>query len=184
MALIKFIKELLGKETKVGNILPSGYFLVQQLTAPIPTSKPLKILELGAGTGAVTKQILKSMHPDSTIDIVELNPNFYDKLKDRFGAHHQVRLHHHSALALNELFDPSSFDVVISSLPVSLFPKRDRYRLIGHITRFMKKEAVFVQFHYALRMKRLYEFFFKEVKHQYCFWNIPPAHLFICTNFA
>lgn len=184
MPLIKFINELLKKETKVGSIVPSGFFLIHKMLQPIPKNKAVKVLELGAGTGVVTKHLVKNLHKDSEIHVIELNKTFITKLEHRFQDKPNVHIHQHSAMELDQLFNPKEFDFIVSSLPVSLFKQRDRYRLIGHISNFLKEDAYYIQFHYASKIKGLYQFFFDEVKTNYAFLNIPPAFIFICRNFA
>ena len=42
------------------------------------------IIELGPGTGAFTKEILKKAKPNSKVFVLELNKDFYAILKEKF----------------------------------------------------------------------------------------------------
>ena len=46
--------------------------------------RPRRILEVGPGTGAVTRPLIRSMQPTDCLDLVELNQSFVDCLNDRF----------------------------------------------------------------------------------------------------
>ena len=61
-----------------GALLPSGKSLAFEVTKhlAIPHRKPLKILEVGPGTGPVTRIIAKRMIKGDTLDAVEINPAF------------------------------------------------------------------------------------------------------------
>ena len=61
-----------------GALLPSGKSLAFEVTnhLAIPHRKPLKILDVGPGTGPVTRIIAKRMIKGDTLDAVEINPAF------------------------------------------------------------------------------------------------------------
>jgi len=61
-----------------GALLPSGKSLAFEVTKhlAIPHRNPLKILEVGPGTGPVTRIIAKRMIKGDTLDAVEINPAF------------------------------------------------------------------------------------------------------------
>lgn len=64
--------------TDTGAITPSSRQLGRALTAPLAQAKnrPLRVLEAGAGTGAVTRQVLARLRPGDRFDICEINPEF------------------------------------------------------------------------------------------------------------
>src|SRR5437764_7592893 len=67
-----------------GAVLPSSPFLAKALVAPLAGSRPpAYILEVGPGTGAVTKAIVRRMRPGDRLDAVELNPQFAERLRQR-----------------------------------------------------------------------------------------------------
>lgn len=61
-----------------GAIAPSSPQLGRALTAPLAHARrgPMRVLEAGAGTGAVTRQVLARLRPGDTFDVCEFNPEF------------------------------------------------------------------------------------------------------------
>ena len=79
-----------------GAIAPSSRFLARAMTAPLARrTGPIRVLEIGPGTGAVTDHLVRLLQPDDQFDLVELNPKFVEILQDRFGsqAHYQHVAH-------------------------------------------------------------------------------------------
>lgn len=112
---IHFLKEL--KQT--GAVAPSSRFLARNFAKPLREqsdanhSEPLNILEIGAGTGSLTKEIVKNMRSQDHLDIVELQEGFYKRIKDTFSEDN-IFVHHTDILT----FEPSvKYDFIFSSLP-------------------------------------------------------------------
>ena len=59
---VKFLYEFIKKPSEVGSITPSSKFLTKELTKQINYTKARHIVEFGAGTGCVTKEILKRLN--------------------------------------------------------------------------------------------------------------------------
>ena len=68
---------------RVGAVTPSGAALVRAMTDPVRVraGEPLNVLEVGAGTGVVTRRLVRMLSPGSWLDIAESNPRFADYLQ-------------------------------------------------------------------------------------------------------
>ncbi|MEM9259484.1 MAG: ribosomal RNA adenine dimethylase, partial [Bacteroidota bacterium] len=75
-----FFKEAVRNFRSTGAIASSSPALVKRLVAPLPSNRPVTIVELGPGDGCVTRAILTKLHPDSTLTAFEINPAFVEKL--------------------------------------------------------------------------------------------------------
>ncbi|HTK76950.1 MAG TPA: hypothetical protein VL371_16910, partial [Gemmataceae bacterium] len=72
-----FLKESRRHFRATGALLPSSRFLAKTLAAPLSGARPpYRILEVGPGTGAVTRAIARRMISGDQLDAVELNPRF------------------------------------------------------------------------------------------------------------
>src|SRR5438128_2412878 len=70
-----------------GAVLPSSPFLARALVAPLNHHpSPAKILEVGPGTGAITRAVVRRMRDDDHLDAVELNHKFVEQLRRRVNA--------------------------------------------------------------------------------------------------
>ena len=65
-----------------GAVMPSSPFLARALASPLGgPRRPRHILEVGPGTGSVTREILKRMIPGDRLDAVELNEHFVQRIR-------------------------------------------------------------------------------------------------------
>ena len=102
-------------------------FLAAALTDPLRRGdRPARILEVGPGTGAVTRQIVGSMRAGDHLDLVELNEAFAGHLEQRFDSHPRYRAVREQAQVhccpLQEFESDEPYDFVISGLPLNNFP--------------------------------------------------------------
>ena len=113
-----------------GAIAPSSRFLARSMTrylrARPADAAPVRVLEIGPGTGAVTGTIVKHIREHDRFDLVELNEAFAEHLKLRFEndpvwncVAAQSTVH---VAPLQEFVSDGPYDFVISGLPLNNFP--------------------------------------------------------------
>ncbi len=110
-----------------GAVAPSSRFLAKAMTGPmVRRDRPGRILEIGPGTGAVTKQIVRLLRPEDCFDLVELNESFANLLRDRFEQDpHYRKVAERSAVhvcPIQEFAATEPYDIIISGLPLNNFP--------------------------------------------------------------
>jgi phospholipid N-methyltransferase len=80
-----FFREFRETFDTTGALAPSGRGLAKALCLSVRNhTHPVRILEVGAGTGAVTQELVRHVAPGDRLDIVELNDRFVDVLHRRF----------------------------------------------------------------------------------------------------
>jgi len=107
-----------------GAIAPSSRFLARAVTAALESSggggRPLTVLEAGAGTGALTVEIVRRLPHGSHLDIYEVNPTFAQHLERTFRRNGRVEVR-----VVNEpvqaVPDGACYDAIISGLPLNNF---------------------------------------------------------------
>lgn len=122
---IAFYKELARCFPQIGMILPSSRALARSMVEPLRGIKKLvSILEVGPGTGPITREILRAMGPQDTFLICEINPRFMARLKRSLQRNRDFQRHSSRVSFLEgpvQELSPSvnadRFDVIISSLP-------------------------------------------------------------------
>jgi phosphatidylethanolamine/phosphatidyl-N-methylethanolamine N-methyltransferase len=126
---LTFLKELPKSFRQIGAVIPSSRALAKALARPVRLAKePIRILEVGPGTGPITRQILRFMGSEDTLLICELNATFLQRLqskleKNPFFQRHRDRVNFFQGPVQN-LVDrglENSFDAIVSSLPFSNF---------------------------------------------------------------
>ncbi len=121
-----FVREFRRTFRTTGAVLPSGRALGRALAANVGrSSQPQRILEVGPGTGSVTERIVSAMGPEDSLDMVELNDRFVQRLRERIdneplfqsvAGRCQV-LH----CPVEEVSHDQPYDLVISGLPLNNF---------------------------------------------------------------
>jgi phospholipid N-methyltransferase len=88
-----------------GSVIPSSRYLGRELAANLRGPRPpARILEIGAGTGPVTAQIIPCLIPGDQLEVVEINGDFIPLLQKRFP---QAVLLNHAEGSQQSPVDPS-----------------------------------------------------------------------------
>jgi phospholipid N-methyltransferase len=106
-----------------GLIVSSSGFLVDRMLSRVDFSRPLKILEIGSGRGAFTREILRRMAPGSSLDVCEIKKEYNHWIEQLIAAHPEHRVQLHNQCVTRFLQENRDFDVIISSLPLKNFER-------------------------------------------------------------
>ncbi len=119
---IEFFRGFLKEFHTTGAVCSTSSIAAKTMCHPLEGNRaPKRILEVGAGTGAVTFQILPLLQPEDSLTICEVNANFADQLQKRLDnsplyAQHSSRISFFEGY-IQELQTQEPFDVIICSLP-------------------------------------------------------------------
>ena len=82
--MIQFVTSALRDIKTGGSVVPSSPALSRALAAGVTAARgPVRVLEVGPGTGPVTRELLKRIGPDDVLDIVELNDDFVRHMEEQ-----------------------------------------------------------------------------------------------------
>ncbi|MFF0627906.1 class I SAM-dependent methyltransferase [Streptomyces sp. NPDC004296] len=117
-----FLREYARARRDVGAITPSSAQLSRALTRYLIPSPghSRAVLEVGPGTGAVTRHIAGSLSPLDTLDLIEANPRFADLLRQTYA--HDPRLRIRTGLVQEH--ELGSYDTIVCGLPFANFDAR------------------------------------------------------------
>lgn len=126
---IAFYKELAQRYKEVGSFCPSSPDLSRLMVEPLrelPGAR--RVLEVGPGTGPITREILKLLNPNDSFTICEINSNLLKRLRssletNRFFLKHRSRVSFYEGPVqqLHQDYPDTKYDVIICSLPFSNF---------------------------------------------------------------
>ncbi len=185
-ALGSFFREWLRQPAAVGAALPSGRALARATAAAVPVVPRPRVIELGAGTGVITRALLaRGIAPEDLL-VVEHNPAFVELLQTQFP---QVPVVQGDALRLHRVVTPppsmapGPWDAVVSGLPLLNMSARWHYRILSHAFRVLGPEGRFIQFTYGFRPPahgRVCRALGLRVRSgAIAFRNFPPARLYL-----
>jgi phospholipid N-methyltransferase len=139
---------MLREPFSIGALAPSSRFLANLLVTDMKPGS--RVIELGAGTGAVTQAILNAgVYPDD-LTLIEQNGEFARLLEHRFP---ETTVLEANAVSFRRHIAPDSepVDFVVSGLPLLLFPARIKVRLLTQIFKSLRDDGCLYQFTYGGR---------------------------------
>ncbi len=178
--MANFFSESIKNIKTVGTLTRSSKFVCRKMVSQVDFSTARTIVELGAGDGVITKHILSQMAPDARLLSFEVLPKMcemLEKIKDE-----RLSIVQDSAEYLGKYLSKaglSKADAVISAIPFVAFSEEDSYRIVEAVKEQMKPGAPFIQLHYSLLTKKMYENVFGEVKVHFVPLNAPPAFVLV-----
>ena len=160
-----FFREFRRNFYSTGAISPSSCFLARALARYVkrplnngqaPANGGRRILEVGPGTGAVTRHILAALQAGDTLDLVELNDAFVQLLQERLASDPYFSPHADRVRVLHQKVEDmppeAQYDLVISGLPLNNFPVPAVEAILATLQRLVKPGGVLSYFEYvALR---------------------------------
>ena len=137
-----------------GAILPSSRFLARALASDLRGPRgPARILEVGPGTGAVTREIVRLLQDEDRLDAVEINPSFVEHLRVRFeqDALFRNRLDQIELIEgpVEELLGSAVYDFIISGLPLNNFAVSQVRTIFRTFNRLLKPGGTLSYYEYA-----------------------------------
>lgn len=186
----RFFASFLRRPWRVGAIAPSSARLARVLLRDKCLDQAETVVELGAGTGAITRVILDRVGPQTNFFALELDRHHVELLRRR---HRGVTVCRRSAEHLGDLlrdYGCDGADCVVSGLPWGNMGRELQNRIMGAIRSNLKPGGCFCGFGYLHALwypstrafhRRLHTHF-PRVRYSTVVWrNLPPALAFSCS---
>jgi len=202
-----FVSAMFRKPKIIGAVLPSSSFLAESITNYIQGAKklhkPIKILEVGAGTGAFTEKIIAKMKDVDVLDIIEVDQKLCDLLKKKFktdkNRNKKINIH---CVSILDWSPDYTYDFIISGLPFNAFDYNFVEVVLEKYKKIIKSGGIISYFEYLLTstIRWIYSIFFSSKKDKvdfekniqarenfrkkfgfdsdFVFLNVPPAYVY------
>lgn len=177
---IRFFKGWQRDKKGVGALLPTSSITARRMASVIDLSSGLPVLELGAGTGVITKAILERGVKPADIVSLEYASHFYDLLRKKFP---DVDVRNGDVFELDTVLADrrgQMFDCVISAVPMLSFPLERRIALMKDLLARVPHGRPVIQITHGPMsplpaMPDVY-----EISHfDFVVRNLPPAQLWL-----
>lgn len=171
-----FLKEAIKNIRQTGSVIESSAHLSEMMLNDIAFGKNLHIVELGAGTGTMTRSLLTRMSPCSKLTSFEINPRLFNKLK----SFEDARLYNvnDTATRLSDYIMDQSVDYIVSGLPLANISVKEKTGILDACMRILKPYGSYIQFQYTLNDLRLLKKTFTYVNCDFTLRNFPPAFVY------
>lgn len=172
-----YIKNFL-QDQDVAAIAPSSSFLVQRVCKWIDFEDDQIIVEYGPGNGVFSEFILDRMTTDSTLLLIESNPDFVDTLEEMTADDPRAVVVKDRAERIVEILDDHDIDAVdyiVSGIPFSFFDEDERHELLTRTRDVLAEDGKFLVYQNYNHLEDPLREHFSEVTKEYEPRNIPPT---------
>jgi len=190
-ATLCFLRSFLRDPMLIGAVVPSSRRLARAMVREIRLEEAQRVVELGPGTGAFTREIVGRTREDAVIMAIEADRSLCAFMKHRFP---NINLVHGSAAELEAKLEQHGIDAadcVVSGLPWVAFESALQRAIIDAVVASLRPGGTFTTFAYchtawmpsALRLRFLLEDRFRKVRRSRIVWrNLPPAFVYMCEK--
>jgi phospholipid N-methyltransferase len=181
-----FAREFFKHPILLGSALPSSRFLVQRLLRQVDWQRTRVLVEYGPGVGTFTHEILKHLRKDGTLLAIEMSPDFVQHLRRE---HDDPRLIvvQGSAAEVRRVLQERQLghaDAIISGIPFSTIPRRERERILVESKRALRPGGRFLVYQFTSAVRRDLERVFGPTERAIEPLNILPATIFTAMRQA
>ena len=146
---IEFLQAFLKNPTKVGSIAPSSPELARAMIDGIEPGPENVVVELGVGTGAITKYLQSTVPDDRSYLGIELDGSLVRRLRKNFPDMEIVRGNAANMRSIHQRTGLGKVGAIICCLPFVSLPNEVGEEILREVDKFMQEGCTFRTFQYA-----------------------------------
>lgn len=178
-----FLREFVAQPRMVGAVWPSSSRLARYMASSVPLSGNGLVVELGAGTGTVTKALLDKGVLADRLRVVERSPVFVRHLQQHYPLMDVIQ--GDATMLADLLHDDTPITTIVSSLPLHSLACETVLAIIEQWRKVLPLGGRVVQFTYALTNGPTeYLPGFVEYESHVIWANLPPAKVMVFIRTA
>ena len=181
-----FLGKFLKQGTAIASLAPSSPWLSRTTVRNIDWERARVIVELGAGTGPITRVLAEQARPGCRVVVLERDPDFSRLLRERFDGRPDFDVIEGDVRDLAGILADRGIgqaDSIVSGLPVPSFPRdlqQSLFRVVGQV---LKPEGTFNQItELPWVYLGFYRKYFEDVRFVFEPRNLPPAGAYFCRG--
>lgn len=174
---LSYIKNFI-QDPDVAAIAPSSSFLVRRVCKWIDFDEDNVIVEYGPGNGVFSEYILEHMTPNSTLLLIESNPDFVETLEERTADDPRVAVVEDRAEHIADILDAHDIDAVdyiVSGIPFSFLDEDVKHELLTQTRDVLSENGKFLVYQNYNHLEDPLREHFSSVTKEYEPRNIPPT---------
>ena len=181
-----FLGKFFRHGTSIASIAPSSRWLSAATLRNIDWDRARVLVELGAGTGPITRIIAERVRPGCRVVAIERDRDFARLLRDRFRDVPDFEIVEGDVRDLGAILADrgvTTVDHVISGLPVPSFARDLQRDLFRNVRSVLRCDGTFNQItELPWVYWRFYRRFFEDVRFFFEPRNLPPAGAYLCRG--
>lgn len=174
---LSYIRNFL-KDQDVAAIAPSSSFLVRRVCKWIDFDQNQVIVEYGPGNGVFSEFMLERMTDDSTLLLVESNPDFVETLAELTADDPRALVVEDRAEHIVDILEAHGIDkvdCVVSGIPFSFLGEATKHELLTRTRNVLSDDGKFLVYQNYNHMEEPLCEHFSTVTKEYEPRNIPPT---------
>ena len=180
-----FFRQWLKNPREVAAISPSSKQLARQMVHQLPRHAR-RVIELGGGTGVLTRAVLAHGIAAEDLLVLELNEELHQHLQREFPGVHAVcgdAMHLREIAAQHGFQAANRADAIVSGLGLLTMPPISQQLLMAAAFDALQPEGRFVQFTYGpanpVSREVLEALELTSRRASFTWWNVPPATVYV-----
>lgn len=183
-----FFRQWLSRPLSTAAFSPSSRFLNRRMVQAIPPGAR-RVIELGAGTGALTRTLIEHGIAIDDLLAIEFNPGLHRYLSRRFPGLTVVR---GDARAMDRVPEVVAFagrapvQAVVSGLGLLSMSREAQYAILSSAFELMPEDGSFVQFTYGpvtpVAGEVMRSLGLRARRHGFTLCNLPPASVYVFSR--
>jgi phosphatidylethanolamine/phosphatidyl-N-methylethanolamine N-methyltransferase len=175
-----FLRGFVRDPKGVAAVIPSSRWLERHVVRNARAEAARCAVELGPGTGGMTRRMLSTIGPQARMLAIELEPAFHAHLRGTIEDR-RLSVELGSAERLEEFLAARRLpapDVVISGIPFSTMPAEVGDRIAAAIGRALAPGGRFVAYQWTPVVAVRTIPYLGEPRREWELWNVPPMRVF------
>lgn len=176
---LRFLIGFLRRPMAVASIVPSSRWLTRRIARAAVVDGTRSVVELGPGTGVVTRALLDALPRDGRLLALELESDFVDRLAEerdpRLAVHCGDARDVHDAIALHRLARP---EAIVSGIPFSTLGPRAGERVLNAVWDALAPGGRFVAYQFRPHVDRYATPRFGAPAVEFEARNVPPMSVY------
>jgi phosphatidylethanolamine/phosphatidyl-N-methylethanolamine N-methyltransferase len=174
--------------TRIASVWPSSRFMARASIRHANFTSARCIVELGAGTGPITCEIVKRLNRPTRFLSLERDPDFVQVLKKRFPADPHIQIMqadvgHLDTILADHGIAPHGVDCFVSGLGTPSLPAAVREGMFAAVQKYLRPDGFFSNItEFPLYYLNFYKSIFKHVSFQFVALNMPPGGVYHCRD--
>jgi len=184
-----FVREYWRNIREIGSLLPDSRVCVDALLAHVPFGSAKIIVECGAASGAVTREIIRRKRPETLLVSFEKNATLHSLLQSSSRGRNVTHVNADiftcpSVLSATFGVTGAEVDCIVSTLPCSCLDVDGLLRTA--VLPVLAGDGVFIQYMHTLsvlkgfRLGPILKKHYRSVRSELVIRNLPPAVVYTC----